>query len=315
MIDARPVWSARRDVFATTIPGGPTTRGFELGFGTDMPNRLTVGRWSRAGRMNLLTWIWLGLSASIAGAVNSLAGGGTLLTFPTLLAALASLGSAEAAVVANMTSTVALVPGSMAGAWGYRRELGAVRAWLVLLAAPSLLGGWIGALLVSRVDPRYFAVLVPWLTLTAATLFLLQPRLPYKRTEEATLELPSLAGRVGIVGFQFLVGVYGGYFGAGIGILMLGALAVMGLKDVHQMNALKTVLAALINGVSVLVFATSGRVHWPYAGVMALAAIVGGYLGAHGSRYLPRSVVRWFVIAVGFGLSAYFFWKQASSQT
>jgi uncharacterized membrane protein YfcA len=258
-------------------------------------------------------WIWLVIAALAAGAVNSLAGGGTLLTFPTLLAALAGLGPDEAAVVANMTSTVALVPGSLAGAWGYRREMGAVRPWLLLLAAPSLAGGLVGALLVTRLDPSYFAFLVPWLTLLAALLFLAQPLLVPRPESAHPFHRRGHAHQVAAIFFQLLVAVYGGYFGAGIGIVMLGAFSVMGLWDVHQMNALKTILAVLINGISVIVFIVDGRVAWPYALVMALSAIVGGYLAARSARYLPRWLVRWTVIAAGLIVSAYLFWRRATA--
>ena len=259
----------------------------------------------------LLPYIGLGLAAMAAGAVNSLAGGGTLLTFPALLAALAPLGHAHAAVVANITSTVALVPGSMAGAWGYYHELRHVRRWVVTLAAPSLVGGLAGSLLVTRLDPRYFAFLVPWLTLLAALLFLAQPIFARRTQRGGVHAPPSARAVVAIIFFQFLVGVYGGYFGAGIGILMLGALAAMGLPDVHQMNAVKTVLGSLINGISVVVFVAGGQVEWRYALVMAVAAVIGGYFAARGAKYLPRSLVRWVIIVVGFGLSAYFFYKRA----
>jgi Sulfite exporter TauE/SafE len=130
-----------------------------------------------------LSWelVWLCLAALAAGAVNSIAGGGPLLTFPALLVGLSSPGAADAAVVANATSTVALVPGSLAGAWGYRREMKRARRWLYLLVGPSLAGGAIGALLVTRLDPTYLAALVPWLLLTAALLFLAESLLPQKR--------------------------------------------------------------------------------------------------------------------------------------
>ena len=258
----------------------------------------------------LCPWIWLVIAALAAGAVNSLAGGGTLLTFPTLLAALAPLGP-EAAVVANMTSTVALVPGSLAGAWGYRRELAAVRPWLLWLAGPSLVGGLIGAILVTRLDPVYFAFLVPWLTLLAALIFLAQPLVAPKR--DISEHLQSHRHRLAAVLFQLLVAIYGGYFGAGIGILMLGAFAVLGLSDVHQMNALKTLLAVLINGISVVVFIVDGQIVWRYALVMAVSAMVGGYLAARCARYLPRWFVRWTVIAAGLGISAYLFWQRATA--
>jgi hypothetical protein len=253
-------------------------------------------------------WIYvlLCLSAFAAGLMNALAGGGTLLTFPTLVAALR--GRADAEAIANMTSTVALVPGSAAGAWGYRRELQGARPWLLLLLGPSLLGGLAGSLLLIY-RPDVFSVVVPWLLLTAALLFLLQPRLSrwLPTTGKSALPATWLCGVV--VGFQFLVGVYGGYFGAGIGILMLSALGLMGLHDIHRMNAVKTVLAAVINGVSVVVFVLAGGVVWRFAAAMAAAAIAGGFAGAHYGRRLPRPLVRWTVIVLGFGLAAYYFWK------
>ncbi len=260
-----------------------------------------------------LVWFWLVFSALVAGAVNSLAGGGTLLTFPTLVAALAPLvGEKEAFVIANMTSTVALVPGSLAGAWGYRRELMPVRSWLVVLGPPSLIGGLCGSLLVARLDPAYFAALVPWLTLLAAVIFFLQPMLVRKTEEVVALHARPRPHLAAVCVFQFFVGVYGGYFGAGIGILMLAAFGLMGLLDVHKMNALKTVLAAVINGVSVVVFIADGRIHWTFAGAMAVSAIVGGYLAARGARYLPRFLIRWTVIAAGLSISAYLFWKRVN---
>ncbi len=261
----------------------------------------------------VLSYVWLSVAALLAGAINSLAGGGALLTFPALLAVLAPLGLAQAAVAANVTSTVALVPGSVAGAWGYYHELRQVRRWVVILAGPSLVGGTVGSLLVTRLDPRYFAFLVPWLTLGAALLFLFQPMFARRAEGGVAHKQASRRAMAGVIFFQFLVGVYGGYFGAGIGILMLGALAVMGLPDVHQMNAVKTVLGSLINGISVVVFIIGGQVYWRYAVVMALAAMVGGYYGARGARYLPRWFVRWVIIVVGFGLSAYFFYRRATN--
>ena len=115
---------------------------------------------------------------------------------------------------------------------------------------------------------------------------------------------------MGIFLFQFLVAVYGGYFGAGIGILMLSSLGLMGISDIHQMNALKTFLAVCINGMAVIEFVRSGKVYWPFALAMALTAIAGGYLGARLARRMPRQVVRWVVVAIGFGLASYYFLKQ-----
>jgi hypothetical protein len=257
---------------------------------------------------NLL--FWLCLSALAAGAINSVAGGGTLLTFSALLAALAPLlGSHEASVVANATSTVALVPGSLAAAWGYRREMHTVRRWTLLLLGPSLLGGAAGSLLVTRLDPHYFATLVPWLILTAALLFMAQPAL-MKLIRLKPQPDPAPRTIAAIMLFQFVVAVYGGYFGAGIGILMLSALAMMGLPDVHQMNAVKNFLAFCINGVSVVIFAAENKVAWRYAPAMAVSAVLGGYLGARVARRIRPQIVRWFIIAIGLGLAGYYFYRQ-----
>jgi hypothetical protein len=256
------------------------------------------------------TLIGLCLSALVAGAVNSLAGGGTLLTFPVLIAALApSLGRDEAAVVANATSTVALVPGSLAGAWGYRREIPGARRWLLLLAGPSVIGGIIGSLLVTRLDPKYFSELVPWLLLTAALVFLADTVVGRTRRIDPLGRPPARGATAALVLFQLGVAIYGGYFGAGIGILMISSLALMGVGDMHRMNALKTVLNACINGVSVVVFIADGKVHWPFALPMTVAAIVGGYLGARLALRIEPRYVRWAVICIGFGLAAFYFWR------
>ena len=240
--------------------------------------------------------------------MNSLAGGGTLLTFPALLAALSPLGS-EAAVVANATSTVALAPGSLAGAWGYRKEMRAARRWTLILTPPSLVGGGIGTLLVTRLHPHIFDTLVPWLILTAVVLFLIQPMMA-RLTRQVPAAPASPWAVAAVMVFQFLVAIYGGYFGAGIGILMLSSLALMGLPNVHQMNAVKTFLAFCINGVSVVIFVLERKVFWHYALVMAAAAILGGYLGARVARRVRPGIMRWVIITIGLGLAVYFFHKR-----
>ena len=249
-------------------------------------------------------WAILIGSAFAAGAVNTLAGGGTLLTFPTLM----SFGGLSA-VLANGTSTVALVPGSLSGAWGFRRELGEAARWLKLLLPPSLAGGLIGTLLVTELPSRYFDLMVPWLILTASLLFLIQPVLA-RHFPPHSSGLPSGGMQAAVVCFQLLVAIYGGYFGAGIGILMLSSLSFMGIADIHRTNALKTILAAAINGMSVILFAWKGMVVWSLALPMMIGAIAGGYGAAFVGRRLPRWLVRWFVIAVGLVLSAYYVARQ-----
>ncbi len=244
-------------------------------------------------------------SAFLAGAMNSIAGGGTLLTFPTLT-------SFVTAAVANATSTVALLPGSLAGAVAYRKELAASRRFVLLMLAPSLAGGFLGTWLVVR-DAQAFDRLVPWLILTAAVLFLVQqPISKWMRTHKPDHE-PGPLGKAGLVLFQFGIAVYGGYFGAGIGILMLTALGFMGVGDIHRMNAVKTFLASLINAASLVVFVAHDMVRWEYAGPMAVTSIAGGYAGARVARSLPAAYVRWAVVAIGFGLASYYFWKKYGS--
>src|SRR5262249_38416430 len=215
-------------------------------------------------------YAWITIAAFAAGLINAIAGGGTLLTFPALLSVLPS-------VVANGTSTVALVPGSLAGAWGYRQEVRASWRWIGLLLVPSVIGGALGTLLVTRLDERYFAHMVPWLILTATLLFLVQPTLARLAGIGKPHESPGKGMTAAIVIGQILVAISGGYFGAGIGIIMLSSLAVLGLADIHQMNGIKAVLAACINSASIAVFVADGKVVWGYALVMAAAAIAGGY--------------------------------------
>jgi uncharacterized membrane protein YfcA len=242
------------------------------------------------------------LTAVVAGVINSLAGGGTLLTFP----ALAHFGIVKD-LIANTTNTVALVPGSIAGTWGYRREFRQSLRWVAFLVGPSLVGGVVGAMLLTRLDEQYFDKAVPWLILTATVLFLSQPVFNRFAARHADQPATSRVTVAAMVVFQFFVAIYGGYFGAGMGILMLSSLGLMGLGDIHQMNAVKSFLAACINGISVLVFVIDGRVAWRFVPMMAIAAIIGGYLGAHYGRRLNRDVVRWIVVGIGFGLTVYYF--------
>jgi hypothetical protein len=254
-----------------------------------------------------MDYLWLCLAAFGAGAVNAIAGGGTLLTFPTLDAT--RIGS----IVANATSTIALLPGSVASAWGYRKELINCRRWLILLGVPSLVGGGTGACLLIFGGEPTFKAIVPWLILAAATLFLLQPTIARFFRQHAASG-PHAPGTLAIVVFcQLLIGLYGGYFGAGIGILMLSTLSFLGLDDIHHVNALKSFLAFCMNGVSAVLLIILDKVHWPYGAAMAAAAMVGGYAGARLALTLRPAIVRWIVIALGFALAGYYLYKQWSS--
>jgi uncharacterized membrane protein YfcA len=233
-------------------------------------------------------------AACAAGAINSVAGGGTLVTFPTLV----WLGLPEN--VANATSTAALWPGSIGSAWGYRRELADVDRRLSVLIIPSIVGGMLGAILLQLTPNNTFKHLVPFLILFATGLFMAQDRLQ-RRFNLAQVHEARSHWLSWTVLFQFGVAVYGGYFGAGIGILMLAALSLMGHTDIHHMNAVKNVLAACINclaGLYLLFF--SDLVVRQDALIMAVGAVVGGVAGAGLARRLGRRAVRQIVIAIGF---------------
>jgi uncharacterized membrane protein YfcA len=252
---------------------------------------------------NFITHAVLAVSAIAAGAVNAIAGGGTLLTFPALMSALGDNG-----VLANGTSTFALMPGSLASAWGYRAEITPSRRMVLWLLGPSLVGGVIGALLVTELPESIFNALVPWLILTATTIFLLQG--PLKRLLNTPHGPPSDRTIAIILLAQLVIAIYGGYFGAGIGILMLSALGFMVGGDIHRVNGVKTVLASAINGMSVVIFVAKNKVVWEYALTMMVAAIIGGYIGARLARRLPPVYVRYCVVVIGLGLSGYYFCKQ-----
>lgn len=236
-------------------------------------------------------------AAFTAGAINSVAGGGTLVSFPALV----WLGVPS--LVANATNTVAMWPGSMGSFWGYRAEMRGLNRRMLLLIIPSLIGGILGALLLRMTPPGVFDRLVPLLILFATLLFLVQDPIQRMLKVADPIAHNSTTWLWGAIAFQFLVALYGGYFGAGIGILMLAALGIMGLTDIHQMNGLKNILAACINGIAAIYFISSGLVSWPYAIVMIAGALCGGYLGAGMARKMGRKAVRMIVLTIGFAMT------------
>ena len=248
----------------------------------------------------------LAASAAAAGVINAIAGGGTLLTFPALL----FFGTAP--IVANATSTLALVVGTAGSIFGFRRQWESVRGWLLRFVPVSILGGSLGSLLLTRTDDRIFARLVPFLILFATLLFL--GRGAFQRfagVARAGQPLhPADRGVWLAIIFQFAVAVYGGYFGAGIGILMLASLGFLGLTDIHEMNALKNLLGSLINVVAAIWFVVCGLIDWPKAGVMTVGALVGYWVGAHFSQRLPQALVRHLITTIGLTISAVMFYRQ-----
>lgn len=253
--------------------------------------------------MTVVQILELAAAAMVAGSMNAVAGGGTLLTFPTLI--LVGTGSE----IANATSTIALVFGTCGSMYGYREHFKSIRPWLARFTVVSAIGGFLGAVLLTKTSDAVFAKMVPFLILFATLLFVAQDA--FRRLGKTAK--PAVRGPRTVWGamlFQFAVAVYGGYFGAGIGILMLASLGFLGMTNIHEMNALKTVLGSLINAVATLWFIRAGLIDWPKAGIMTGGAIVGYFLAAHYAQRISQRRVRQLISGIGFGISGVMFYKQ-----
>ena len=245
-------------------------------------------------------------SSAGAGVMNAMAGGGTILTYPTLL----FLG--ESPITANATSTVALWPGAASSLYGYRREVSEHREWLKTLFLPSLLGGSLGAVLLLRTPERSFQKLAPFLILFATVLFMLQGAVArWARAEGREGDKPRTSRWAAAWLYQFGVGIYGGYFGAGIGILMLAVLGFLGLSDLHAAHGIKNFFGMGINGVAAGYFILRGAVDWPAALIMIAGAIAGGYAGAGFARRIGREKARAAVVVIGFLVAAILLFEQS----
>jgi len=240
------------------------------------------------------------IAAVLGGALNAVAGGGSFIAFPALLF------TGVPVVPANATNTVALWTGLIFSGGAFRRHLRVRRPQLFSLISVSVIGGVVGALLLLRTPAQTFIRILPWLMLSATLLFIFGPKLT-ETTDRRIAHEPTTGALVAASFFQLLVAIYGGYFGGGMGIVILAMLAAFGMADIHEMNAFKTVLSSATNGLAVVVFIAKHAVYWPQALVMICGAALGGYFGAHYSLRLPPLWVRWFVIAVGAGMTAYFF--------
>lgn len=242
------------------------------------------------------------VAAGLAGTMNSVAGGGSFISFPALVF------TRVLPISANATSTVALWPGTVASAGAYRKRFPKDFRILVEMLATSLTGGTLGALVLLRTPQTTFMRFVPYLFLLATLLLIFGKKLAdWIEATFKTSQQPRWLVVVASNFFQFLIAFYGGFFGAGIGIMMLALLTMLRMEDIHAMNALKTLLNAAINGAAVVTFIAAGAVLWPQALVMLVGAVVGGYGGAYFAQKLDPQLVRRFVIAVGIAMSAYFF--------
>jgi len=252
--------------------------------------------------MTLEFAVFLFVAGALGGALNAVAGGGSFIAFPALLF------TGVPPIPANATNTIALWTAAAASGGAYRERLDVPRRVMIPLLAVSLIGGLGGALLLLKTPAHTFMRVLPWLTLGATLLFAFGKKLAGGRA--SVLEHKATgAALVGATLFQLVVAVYGGYFGGGMGIVMLAMLAVLGMTDVHAMNALKSVMAFVINGVAVVTFIVARAVYWKHGIIMIAGGILGGYVGAHYALKLPQSWIRVFVVLTGAGMTVYFFWK------
>jgi uncharacterized membrane protein YfcA len=244
--------------------------------------------------------VFLFFAAAVGGGLNAVAGGGSFVAFPALLF------TGVAPVAANATNTLALWIGVTASGGAYRKKLKLSKRVAVPLIATSVVGGIGGALLLIKTPAQTFLQVLPWLMLAATLLFTFGKHLTGK-ISAGVGQGASTKALTGASIFEFVVSIYGGYFGGGIGIMNLAMLAAMGMTDIHEMNALKVLLGAVINGVATVMFVVLGAIVWPQAMVMTVGATVGGYASAHYAQKLPQSWIRGLVIVVGFAMTGYFF--------
>lgn len=240
------------------------------------------------------------VAAVVAGVINSVAGGGGLVTFPLLTLV-------DSPVVADATSALALLPAYPSAVWRTRGKLREVpRRWLWLLLFPSVLGGLVGALMLVWTGDRNFVSLVPWLVLGGTILFALEPTLSRLRGGTGQYRGPGMWPLA--VALVFVVAIYGGYFGAGIGILMISALSLLRTGDMHRVVPLKNLLTGCLRGVAVMVLVIEGAINWGYGLPMAVGGLIGGYLGGTLIGRVDRTALRALVMVIGFGVAAYYFW-------
>lgn len=250
--------------------------------------------------MTLETILFLFFAGALGGALNSVAGGGSFIAFPALLF------TGVPPIPANATNTIALWTAAAASGGVYRKRLDVPRRVLIPLLVASLAGGLAGALLLLKTPAHTFLRVLPWLTLGATLLFAFGKKLAGARG--SVLEHQATGGALfAATLFQLAVAVYGGYFGGGMGIVMLAMLAALGMTNIHSMNALKSVMGFVINGVAVVTFVAARAVYWKHGIAMIAGAITGGYLGAHYAQKLPQPWIRIFVVLVGAGMTLYFF--------
>ena len=249
----------------------------------------------------MLAYLLLAGAAFVAGTMNAVAGGGTFVTFPTMIF------TGIPSVTANASNAVALFPASFASAWAYRHDFQRFEGIsLKAMVIVSMVGGALGAALLLATPQRTFDSLVPWLLLIATAIFAFGPKIIPKLRQVYTLSAS------GVLFVQFLISIYGGYFGGAMGIVMLAVYSLFGLTNLNAMNATKTFLAGVINGISVVVFVMAGKIAWSQTLVMLVTALAGGYIGASVARKMNPKHLRFGIIAISATVTAVFFVKTYS---
>tara|TARA_A100001391_G_scaffold76110_2_gene49301 strand:+ start:198 stop:977 length:780 start_codon:yes stop_codon:yes gene_type:complete len=250
-----------------------------------------------------LTYVLLFAAGLLGGMINSLAGGGSFVIFPALLFA------GVPPVLANASNTYACLPGYVTGAIGYWKHIAPHKGRLALYSALGLVGGFLGAEALMRISDEAFSVIIPWLMAFAVAIYIFGQRI--NRFFAARSVGSKRAARAGAIGLSVLllaISFYGGFFNAGLGIVLLAWLALAGFEDVHAMNGLKLLISAVVSVVAVLRFAATGSIAWVEGSVALAGAMVGGFAAAYFSHLVPAKVIRGFVVVYGVGLTVYFFW-------
>ena len=247
-------------------------------------------------KLSMASYLVLVCSAFAAGIINSVAGGGMFLTFPALVF------TGVPSIIANATSTFAIMPGTVASAWAYREDLRKRSDFpFIPMLVASLTGGVAGAVLLLFTPQRTFDSVIPWLMLAATLLFAFGPRIA------PVLRRAFHIGPVTLVAIQFIIAVYGGYFGGAIGVLMLATWSVFGITDIHVMNANRTLLGAAANGTALGLFVLAHKIWWPQGLTMLVAAVIGGYIGARTARKVDQRYMRAAITVTSIAITIAFF--------
>lgn len=252
---------------------------------------------------SIVTFLMLFVAGLLGGAINSLAGGGSFIMFPALLFA------GVPPVMANASNTFACLPGYVSGTIGYWRHIAPHRNKLIAYCVIGLIGGYLGAETLMRVSDAQFAAIIPWLMLFAVVTYIFGQRINrWVASRSSGSRNAARAGAIGLALLLLMICFYGGFFNAGLGIILLAYLALAGFDDIHAMNGLKLLISVVVSVVAVVRFAATGSIAWMEGSIALAGAVLGGFLAAYFAHLIPARVLRGCIIVYGVGLTCYFFW-------